>query len=198
MWSGSHRLLIIPSSFGRNIRQHVIRSGKGRRIRGTSCWLSASGSINVYNSVYQRFLTTPTDKEPNKKSDNDSTVVKETKDKQDKNDQVKKQNTKTQQLMEQIKEAGLAGIISYGFWEVAFWSASVPVVLVSYHQLTGHWPDLSDKQEVAKLSAQAFVYVNFSRLAVPLRIGLALSTTPWVQRHVVNRFLHKKKTTNKK
>ena len=95
-------------------------------------------------------------------------------------------------LMTQIKEAGLAGIISYGFWEVAFWSASVPVVLVSYHQLTGHWPDLTNKEEVAKLTAQTFVYVNFSRFAVPLRIGLALSITPWVQRHIVDRFFHRK------
>jgi len=114
----------------------------------------------------------------------------------DENDKEEKELTKTQKLMQQIKEAGIAGVISYGFWEVAFWSASVPVVVIGYHQLTGHWPDLSSKEDVAKLSAQAFVFVNFSRFAIPLRIGLALATTPWVQRHIVDRFMHKKDTTN--
>jgi hypothetical protein len=31
--------------------------------------------------------------------------------------------------------------------------------------------------------------VNFARFAVPLRIGLALGTTPWVQENIVDRFL---------
>ena len=100
--------------------------------------------------------------------------------------------------MAKIKDAGIAGIISYGLWEVAFWSASIPLVLYSYQQVTGNWPDLSNTEEVAKLSAQAFVYVNFSRLAVPMRIGLALTTTPYVQRHIVDRFIHSKKKKKKK
>ena len=41
------------------------------------------------------------------------------------------------------------------------------------------------------LGAEAFAFVNFARLAVPLRIGLALSTTPWVEENIVKKFLKK-------
>ena len=116
----------------------------------------------------------------------------------DEKEEKQPSKTKTQILMAKIKDAGIAGIISYGLWEVAFWSASIPLVLYSYQQVTGNWPDLSNTEEVAKLSAQAFVYVNFSRLAVPMRIGLALTTTPYVQRHIVDRFIHSKKKKKKK
>ena len=39
-----------------------------------------------------------------------------------------------------------------------------------------------------KLGAEAFAFVNFARFAVPLRIGLALSTTPWIQKNILDRF----------
>ena len=41
---------------------------------------------------------------------------------------------------------------------------------------------------MSKLGAEAFAFVNFARFAVPLRIGLALSTTPWIKENVVDRF----------
>ena len=41
---------------------------------------------------------------------------------------------------------------------------------------------------MTKLGAEAFAFVNVARFAVPLRIGLALSTVPWVQANVVDRF----------
>ena len=99
--------------------------------------------------------------------------------------------SETQQLMVQVKEAGTAGIISYALWELGFWAISVPVVLFGYVSVTGHFPDLSDKEDMAKLGAEAFAFVNFARFAVPLRIGLALSTTPWIQQNVVDRFFSK-------
>jgi hypothetical protein len=43
-----------------------------------------------------------------------------------------------------------------------------------------------------KLGAEAFAFVNFARFAVPLRIGLALSTTPWIQENLVDKFMNKK------
>lgn len=97
--------------------------------------------------------------------------------------------TETEKLLKQVKDAGLAGVISYASWELAFWAISVPVVLFGYYEVTGHWPDLADKEDVAKLGAEAFAFVNFARFAVPLRIGLALSTTPWIQDNIVDRFL---------
>ena len=39
------------------------------------------------------------------------------------------------------------------------------------------------------MAASAFALVNVARFAVPLRIGLALSTTPWVDENIVARFL---------
>jgi len=51
-----------------------------------------------------------------------------------------------------------------------------------------HWPDFSNSEDMQKLGAEAFAFVNFARFAVPLRIGLALSTTPWIQKNIVDRF----------
>jgi hypothetical protein len=95
--------------------------------------------------------------------------------------------SETQKLMAQVKGAGTAGVVSYALWEVAFWAISVPVCIVGYQQVTGHWPDLTNADDQAKLGAEAFAFVNFARFAVPLRIGLALSTTPWIQENVVDR-----------
>ena len=40
--------------------------------------------------------------------------------------------------------------------------------------------------------AEAFAFVNVARFAVPLRIGLALGTTPWVQSNIVDKFQKEK------
>lgn len=109
----------------------------------------------------------------------------------DKSFEKQEEQSETDKLMQQVKDAGLAGVISYAGWELAFWFVSIPVVLLGYQQVTGHWPDLSDKEDIGKLSAEAFAFVNFARLAVPLRIGLALSTTPWIQNNVVDKFFKK-------
>lgn len=100
--------------------------------------------------------------------------------------------TETRTLMQKVKDAGTAGIISYMLWEFAFWGASVPVVLSAYYGVTGHFPDLSNQDDLAKLGAEAFAFVNVARFAVPLRIGLALSTTPWIKDNFVDRFFKKK------
>ena len=62
---------------------------------------------------------------------------------------------------------------------------------MGYYKLTGHWPDLSNKDDLEKVGAEAFAFVNFARLAVPLRIGLALSTTPWIDANIVQKFMEK-------
>merc|ERR1712185_700558 len=94
-------------------------------------------------------------------------------------------------LMQKVKDAGTAGIISYIFWEWAFWGVSIPVCIVGYQAATGHWPDFSNQDDLAKLGAEAFAFVNVARFAVPLRIGLALGTTPWVQSNIVDKFQKK-------
>lgn len=99
------------------------------------------------------------------------------------------EENETQRLMKKVKESGVAGVISYAAWELAFWTVSVPVCVFGYREITGHWPDFKDKDDLSKLGAEAFAFVNFARFAVPLRIGLALSTTPWIQDNVVDVFL---------
>jgi hypothetical protein len=51
---------------------------------------------------------------------------------------------------------------------------------------------LSNSEDLQKLGAEAFAFVNFARFAVPLRIGLALSTTPWIQKNVIDQFKKEK------
>lgn len=95
--------------------------------------------------------------------------------------------SETKKLLKQVKEAGTAGVVSYALWELAFWAVSVPVCIFGYRELAGHWPDFSDQEDLQKLGAEAFAFVNFARFAVPLRIGLALSTTPWIQDNVIDK-----------
>ena len=67
----------------------------------------------------------------------------------------------------------------------------MPVCIFTYVEVTGHLPDFSNQDDLAKLGAEAFAFVNLARFAVPLRIGLALSSTPWVQANVVDKFMNK-------
>ena len=34
---------------------------------------------------------------------------------------------------------------------------------------------------------QAFAFINLARLAVPVRLGLAISTVPWAQKAIVDK-----------
>jgi hypothetical protein len=56
-------------------------------------------------------------------------------------------------LMQQIKEAGTAGIISFALVQLAFWSLSLVLVVFTYVKVEGHLPDLSNPEELTKLSA---------------------------------------------
>lgn len=104
--------------------------------------------------------------------------------------------SESQKLLKKVKEAGTAGIISYALWELGFWAISVPVCSFAFYEATGHWPDFSNKEDMAKLGAEAFAFVNFARFAVPLRIGLALSTTPWIDENIVKKFIKKDDDNN--
>lgn len=69
--------------------------------------------------------------------------------------------------------------------------SAVPVCVFGYRELTGHWPDFTNQEDLEKVGAEAFAFVNFARFAVPLRIGLALSTTPWIQENIVDKYMKK-------
>jgi hypothetical protein len=103
-------------------------------------------------------------------------------------DKKEKEPSESDNMMKQVKDAGVAGIISYIFWEWAFWGVSIPVCIFAYYQATGHFPDYSNQEDLAKLGAEAFAFVNVARFAIPLRISLALGTTPWVKSNIVDKF----------
>lgn len=63
--------------------------------------------------------------------------------------------------------------------------------MIGYYEVVGHMPDFSNQEDLAKLGGEAFAFVNFARFAVPLRIGLALSTTPWINENLVEKFKKK-------
>jgi len=104
------------------------------------------------------------------------------------------EESESKKLLQKVKDAGIAGLISYALWEWGFWVASVPVGISAYYGVTGHFPDLQNPDDQKQLAAEAFAFVNVARFAVPLRIGAALSTTPWVDANVVQKipFLKKK------
>mmetsp|Transcript_3069 Transcript_3069/g.4136 ORF Transcript_3069/g.4136 Transcript_3069/m.4136 type:complete len:185 (+) Transcript_3069:172-726(+) len=98
------------------------------------------------------------------------------------------EKSETKKLLEKIKASGKAGVISYALWELVFWFVSIPIAVLGYLNVAGHWPDFSNSDDVAGVGAEAFAFVNFARFAVPLRIGLALSSVGFVQENVVDRF----------
>ena len=46
-------------------------------------------------------------------------------------------------LMEQIKCAGRAGIVSYVIWEWIFWLTAIPIACFTYYSASGSWPGAS-------------------------------------------------------
>lgn len=89
--------------------------------------------------------------------------------------------------MTQIKSLGTAGAISYALWELAFWVIGGGGAVLAYLAAKGHLPDFSTQEEIAEVTGEAFLFINGARFLVPLRIGLAVSTTPFIRDNVVNK-----------
>lgn len=89
--------------------------------------------------------------------------------------------------MTQIKSLGAAGAISYALWELAFWVIGGGGAVLAYLAAKGHLPDFSTQEEIAEVTGEAFLFINGARFLVPLRIGLAVSTTPFIRDNVVNK-----------
>jgi hypothetical protein len=102
--------------------------------------------------------------------------------------QQKDVKTEAKNLMQKIKDSGIAGIVSFGMVQLTFWALSFPLVVIAFYQVTGHLPDFSDQKDLEKLGVEAFTYLNIARLAAPFRIGLSLSLVPWIQSNFVDRF----------
>ncbi|MGK3735816.1 MAG: hypothetical protein ACI8RD_002713 [Bacillariaceae sp.] len=53
-------------------------------------------------------------------------------------EETEEEENETEKLMRQVKESGVAGVISYAAWELGFWAVSVPVCIFGYRELTGY------------------------------------------------------------
>lgn len=91
-------------------------------------------------------------------------------------------------LLLRIKRLGPAGLAAYGVTEGGFWIVSIPIVALSYHYATGEWPNLQNQEDLAKVFGTSFAFLNVARLAVPLRIGLAIALAPWVDANIIRPF----------
>jgi hypothetical protein len=64
--------------------------------------------------------------------------IKETEAVETKGEGGEEEENETEKLMRQVKESGVAGVISYAAWELGFWTVSVPVCVFGYRELTGY------------------------------------------------------------
>ena len=95
---------------------------------------------------------------------------------------------KKENMLQQIKNYGIAGTISYAFWEWCFWLIGGAGAYGAYIIATGHPPDFNNQDDMAQVGGEAFAFINIARFAVPARIALAISTAPWVEKNVVEKF----------
>ena len=91
--------------------------------------------------------------------------------------------------MEKVKAAGVSGIISYVGTEVVFWAFSLPLVISAYHSSTGEWLSISNALDRGRILALSATFITAIRLAVPLRLGVAVALTPWVENNITKRYL---------
>eukprot|EP00929_Paragymnodinium_shiwhaense_P023357 TRINITY_DN14639_c0_g1_i1.p2 TRINITY_DN14639_c0_g1~~TRINITY_DN14639_c0_g1_i1.p2 ORF type:complete len:124 (-),score=45.05 TRINITY_DN14639_c0_g1_i1:222-593(-) len=93
--------------------------------------------------------------------------------------------------MNKVKALGLAGTIAFALWEAAFWIIGGAGAAAFYVYQMGHLPDFSNKDELAAVGGEAFVFINGARLALPLRIGLVVASAPWVEENIVRTYIQK-------
>jgi len=91
--------------------------------------------------------------------------------------------------MDKIKELGIAGTVSFVLWELAFWGIGGGGAAAVFIATTGYLPDFGNPTELAEVGGEAFVFINAARLLVPVRIALVISTAPWVDENVVQKFM---------
>lgn len=91
-------------------------------------------------------------------------------------------------LMQKIKDSGVAGIIAFAVVQIGFWVGTFPFVVLAFYKVTGHFPDFNSQEDMAFFGGESFAFVNVLRLAAPFRIGFALKLVPWIQENVIDRF----------
>ena len=93
-------------------------------------------------------------------------------------------------LLGLVKDAGVAGAISYTVVELVFWAIALPIGIFSWHASTGEWlqPLLllqADGVEgKARLLGLLLSYVLLLKTLFPVRLGSTLLLTPYTKRFV--------------
>lgn len=83
-----------------------------------------------------------------------------------------------------VKQAGLAGIVSYFCVEVSFFAIALPIGYFVWHESTGEWlqPLLllkdSSNEDKARLVSLILGYIVLLKTLFPLRLGTTLLLTP--------------------
>lgn len=90
-------------------------------------------------------------------------------------------------LQDKIKSTGISGTIAYILTELAFWAATAPMILSSYHGDTNEWLNIADPNDQAKFLVLSTGFVTAIRFAVPLRLAIAISLTPFVEKHITKK-----------
>ena len=91
----------------------------------------------------------------------------------------------TAELRKQIKDAGVAGVISLLAVRVLWLGVSVPLAVFAYYQATGTWPNPFDQAQVAQCIAYGAAYFGMSSALLPIRIALSLGLIPAIDKYLV-------------
>ena len=90
--------------------------------------------------------------------------------------------------MKAVKDAGLAGIVSYFCVEITFFAIALPTGYFLWHWNTGEWlqPLLllqqGDTEDKVRLVGLILSYVVILKTLFPIRLGSTLLLTPYMKR----------------
>ena len=93
-----------------------------------------------------------------------------------------------EQMLQQVKDAGIAGVVSYFLVECTFFAIAMPVGYFGWHQTTGEWLDpsvlLRSGDDEAKIALVALIvgYIFALKTLLPVRLGGTLLLTPYTRR----------------
>ena len=103
---------------------------------------------------------------------------------------VRRARDEPSSLLEFVKEAGIAGGISYTVVELTFFAIALPIGYFSWHASTGEWlqPLLLLREDgvegKARLLGLLLSYIVLLKSLFPVRLGSTLLLTPYTKRFV--------------
>ena len=65
------------------------------------------------------------------------------------------------------------------------------MILYSYHSESNQWLDFTVEADRAKILGLSVTFLTAARLAVPLRLGVALACVPFIEENITKKFIKK-------